>query len=539
MRPPFTLAALLTALLCVLCLFGCARSPASTDIASTASSTTALPSGGTTAPSEPTPVVLPAAGTKINVRYELSNPTGATLSGKTEQSVLFGVTRTSNVTVEVKEGYRFAGWSDGSGELLRGGDCPTADTVYTAIIEYDTLGLPVVSLTTNTLRDVASKTKYVGGTIEITSCAERYALEKTAMEIRCRGNSSWYFAKKSYRIRLSEKQNLLGLGKDAERSWILLANHADQSLLRNHVTMEFARKLDGIAFMPASQSVDLYLNGEYRGVYLLCEQIEVDGDRVDISENPESLRTGYLIELSYYAEDPKFTVGDKSYEIKSELSASESLRAEQIAYIQTVVQRCYAAVGRGDEALIRTMIDIDSAVDTYIVEELFKNKDDGWDSFYFSYDAAIDGEVLHFGPIWDFDLTGGNTDGGGELYEGLWAGVSECMTDNPWFIGLMEQEWFRNLVKERWNELKSQIDRIPGKIIAEADAYTAAYERNFVKWPIFGQWINQQPPAILELRSYVEHYRYYADWMQKRIGWLHGVFNDPAFLQHGAAALNG
>ena len=228
---------------------------------------------------------------------------------------------------------------------------------------------------------------------------------------------------------------------------------------------------------------------------------------------------------------------DILYEIKNDLSTSPELQEKQRQYIQNIVNRCYNAVKVGNESMVRALIDVDSAVDTYIVEELFKNKDDGWDSFYLYFDAGKSGARLTLGPIWDFDLSGGNTDNGGELYEGLWAGVSECITDNFWFIELMEQEWFRLLVQERWNELKSQINQIPSSIIAEADAHTIAYARNFERWPTFGQWINQQPPQIRELNSYEEHYRYYAQWMQNRITWLSGVFNDPEFLKHGASAL--
>ncbi|MBQ7354481.1 MAG: CotH kinase family protein [Clostridia bacterium] len=526
-------------LLCALTL--CAVLAALSSCDSPADTPTSEPAAETTTATDPphTTVITaplippePPVGTKVNVRYTVSNPDGAILSGKTEQTVQYGTRGTVGVTLEVKEGYRFLGWSDGLEETSRSGDCPTADTVYTALIEYDTLGLPVVSLTTETMRDVSSKTEYIRGTIQIDGCADQYLLPKTDMEIRGRGNSSWHFAKKSYRLRLSEKQNLLGLGKDAEKSWVLLANHADQSLLRNHTTMEFARKLEGIDFMPSSTSVNLYLNGEYRGVYLLCEQIEVDSDRINISENPESLQTGYLLEMTHYAQDPKFTVSGILYEVKNDLSDNDSMREEQIAYIRTVMQRCYSAVQRGDEALVRALVDVDSVVDTYIVEELFKNKDDGWDSFYMYYDAGKANAKLTFGPIWDFDLTGGNTDNGGELHEGLWAGVSECITDNFWYIELMREEWFRTLVRDRWNELKSEIDRIPGRIIAEADAHTDAYARNFEKWPIFGHWINQQPPIIMSFTTYEQHYRHYAGWMQQRITWLNGVFNDPAYLTH-------
>lgn len=526
----------MTVLLC-LCAFlwlliACHAPSTDAPITETPESTSATPLH-TTVLTAPTLAPEPSLGTKINVRYEVSDPAGATLTGKTEQTVQYGLTKTSGVSIRVKDGYRFAGWSDGSEETARNGDCPAADTVYTALIEYDTLGLPVVSLTTETFRDVASRTDYIRGTIRIADCEEEYQLDKMAMEIRGRGNSSWNFQKKSYRLRLSEKQNLLGLGKGAAKSWVLLANHADQSLLRNHITIEFARKLKGIDFMPATRSVDLYLNGEYRGVYLLCEQIEVGKDRVNISENPESIKTGYFLEMTHYACEPLFTVGDIAYEIKNDLSTSETLRKQQQAHIQMVIQRCYTAVCRGDEAVVRSLIDVDSAVDTYIVEELFKNKDDGWDSFYFYYDAGKEYDRLHFGPIWDFDLTGGNTDNGGDLVEGLWAGASECITDNFWYIELMEQEWFRQLVRDRWNELRSEINQIPGRIIAKADAHTAAYARNFEKWPIFGHWINQQPPIIMSFTTYEEHYRYYATWMQQRITWLDNCYNNPIFLKKG------
>ena len=129
--------------------------------------------------------------------------------------------------------------------------------------------------------------------------------------------------------------------------------------------------------------------------------------------------------------------------------------------------------------------------------------------------------------------TGGNTDNGADLYEGLWAGVSEGGTDNPWFIELMKQEWFRVLVQERWNEVKSETMKIPSTIISKAKANFNSFDRNFEKWPTFGDWINQQPPAIRELKSYTEHYNYYAKWMQHRIAWLNNYYNTEDFIQKG------
>ncbi len=521
-------------LICVLLLVSCQKDggsmPAESATDPTSAVATTLTAPPTDAPKPPPSVPAPPKGTEIKVTYTVNVPCCGSISGATEQTVLYGETITTMVEATANPGYRFVGWSDGSKTMLRMGDCPRTDTVYTAIFEYAPLELPMLHITTETKRDVSSKTQYIEGTVTITNCPQDYFVDRLEMEIRGRGNSSWNMEKKSYRLRLSEKWNLLGLGKGEAKSWVLLANHADQSLLRNHITMEFARKLNGLAFMPASTAVELYLNDEYRGVYLLCEQNEVHPDRVDIAENPESLQTGYFFEMTHYAVDPQFIVNGRAYELKNDLSSSEALRGEQIEYIRKIVERCWSALQRGDETLIRSYIDVPSAVDAYIVEELFKNKDDGWDSFYFYYDASVEGEVLHFGPIWDFDLTGGNTDSGGELPHGWWAGVSECITDNQWFIKLMQFSWFRQLVQERWNELKSEIDRIPHEIIRVAEAGFGAYSRNFEKWQIFGQWINQQPPEIMALDSYTQHYEYYANWMQIRIRWLDEAINGASFV---------
>ncbi|MBO5778482.1 MAG: CotH kinase family protein [Clostridia bacterium] len=535
MRKRWTLLAL-----CVIFLMGCTSTDRvnHTTTADTEAITQTVVTTTATAelPSDPIPdsIPEPEEGTEIVVRYKVNSPLAGSLQGQVEQTVRYGQNYTTRVAAIANPGYRFVGWSDGSKNLIRASECPKTDTVYTALFEYAPMELPMVHLTTETQRDVYSKTEYVGGTITVSNCDGAYAIDSLDMEIRGRGNSSWdIMEKKSYRIRLSQKQNLLGLGKASDKSWVLLACHADHSLIRNMITMNYARGLENLAFMPASTTVDLYLNGEYRGVYLLCEQNQVDSHRVDIAEEPESVFTGYFFEMSYYAKDPAFTVGERTYEIKNDLSSSEELKAKQIAYIQAVIQRCYTAVLRGDEKTVRGMIDVPSAVDAYIVEELFKNKDDGWDSFYMHYDATVEGEKLHFGPLWDFDLSGGNTNNGGDTVDGLWAGVSECITDNQWFIALMKQEWFRALVQERWNELKPTTKQIPDVIIAEGKANFNSYSRNFEKWQIFGQIINQQPPEILALTTYTEHYQYYAKWMQNRISWLDECFNHPEFVANG------
>ncbi len=462
------------------------------------------------------------------------------------QSIKYGQTKTTTVTAKANLGYKFVKWSDGVTTATRSGESPKENCIITAIFEYDAMELPIISITTETGRDPTSKETYIGGTISISNCDDEYLLENYEMQIRGRGNYTWTsdkVQKKSWRIKLSAKQNLLGQGDGKAKDWTLIANHCDQSLIRNYITLNFARKLEGISFMSSATSVDVYVNGEYRGVYTLCEQNEVQKNRVNITENAESVKTGYLIEMTGYAEDPKFSIymesGWFNFEIKSDLSSlSSSTYNAQFSFAQSYINQCWQAVVNGNEATVRSLIDVDSVVDTYIVEELFKNLDAGWDSFYMYIDNGVEGDVLHFGPIWDFDLSGGNVneETGCDQYTGLRAGTVGC---NPWYGKLLEQTWFRKLVTERWNELKSETDKIPAAIIAEATRGFNAYSRNFEKWQIFGQQINREPAAIRELRSYTEHYQYYANWMQNRISWLDGYFNSATYSFDGKLSLSG
>ena len=112
--------------------------------------------------------------------------------------------------------------------------------------------------------------------------ADGEPLAQGALEhVKARGNSSFQFNKKSYQIKLQKGEPLLGM--DKAKRWVLIGNARDRSLLRNKVTLDLAA-LSGLACTPESESVDLYMNGEYRGTYLLCEKVEVNEGRVDIDD---------------------------------------------------------------------------------------------------------------------------------------------------------------------------------------------------------------------------------------------------------------
>lgn len=484
----------------------------------------------------------PEIGTTVSVYYGVKNVNAGRISGTKQQYIEYGITTTEQVWASAKVGFRFVQWSDGVKTPIRSGETFRADTKVYALFEEEPLELPIVNITTCTGAEVTSKEEYIDGTIALSNCDEQYAFEPMDMEIRGRGNHTWWLEKKPYRIKLSKKKNLLGQGSGPAKVWVLLADHGDQSLLRNHTALNYARKLDGLAFVSSAQSVEVYFNGEYRGVYLLCEQNQVNEQRVNIVEEPDSVQTGYLVQLSGYAEDPKFVLsmsnGDRQYEVKNDLSTDPDVFNEQMAFIEGVFQQAWDAVLTGDREQIEALIDIPSVVDSYLVEELFKNLDAGWDSFYYHYDASVAGEKLHFGPIWDFDLTGGNVneETNCDKYEGLHAGTMES---NAWFAELLKYSWYRDLVASRWDELKPETDKIPATIRSTAKAGYNAYCRNFLKWPIFGERLNREPAAIRALDTYEKHYEYYANWMENRIAWLDAYFDGPEYNFDGRLSLQG
>lgn len=473
--------------------------------------------------------------------YTVNNRSAGRISGQTKQRVTSQAYQSSKVTAIANLGYRFICWNDGSTEPVRQKDTTSSgtDAEFFAIFDYDFKELPVLHIETETGKDVESKTTYIGGHVSVYNTKSSFLRKGLEMQIRGRGNNTWTYEKKSYRMKLTEKDKLLGLGNGKHKTWVLLANMCDQSLLRNQTGLYLSRSLSGLDFAPDACSVEVYLNGEYRGVYLLAEQIQVDDDRVNVSEEVEKgVDIGYLVQMSVYS-DPNaqgyITPDGWAYEVKSDLSANASVRESQKKYIKDYLESCWAAIKSGNREEIEKRIDIRSAVDAYIAEEIMKNLDMGWDSFYFHKDV---GGKLVFGPIWDFDLTFGNGNETCQYYTDLYCAIYRQASDgntklsNYWFYGLMTCPWFRDLVSERYDECKETVfDGLDDYVLENGKAGYEAYCRNFDKWKIFGQRMNRETELITSLKTYKEHYTYLAEWIRNRVDWLGECYESEDFIQ--------
>lgn len=170
---------------------------------------------------------------------------------------------------------------------------------------YQITNLPTVVINTKGAQEITSKEEELSSVVYIVSEEGKKLLATEKTGVRGRGNASWNFPKKPYRLKFDEKQQLLDAPAKAKK-WTLINNYGDKTLMRNILAFELSRRF-GLAYTPYCHPVDVVLNGEYRGCYQLCDQIEVNKNRVNITEmEPEDvalpeLSGGYLIEVDAYA----------------------------------------------------------------------------------------------------------------------------------------------------------------------------------------------------------------------------------------------
>lgn len=218
-----------------------------------------------------------------------------------------------------------------------------------------------------------------------------------------RGNVTWKLAeKKSYSMTLTRETDLLEMG--AAKKWILLSDIFDPSHLRNKLVYDFASEM-GLAFSPESRWVDLYLNGDYAGLYLLTERNEVHPQRVNLSGEDSFLVSA---ELASRLDSQNYDYITTPSGIALRIHHS-SLFTEELETIWASAEGAILASDGVDSASGKhwtERIDLDSWAKKYLMEELFGNVDSTISQFYY-YDAASGGGKIFAGPVWDYDSSMG------------------------------------------------------------------------------------------------------------------------------------
>ena len=401
----------------------------------------------------------------------------------------------------------------------------TANAVTDEEIVADQLSMPIVSI--DTLGNgVNSKDNYTDAKVNIYEENGNIDTDNSDISIRLRGNITLRVDKKSYKFKFPKKANPLELGDGAAKSWNLVANYFDTSLMRNMAAYHLGDILNGMPYSANSRSVEVYVDGKYQGVYLLTEAVNVAKSRINITENPDLVEdNGYLVEMSFYDCDNPFFIEHQQYDVKSDLSEDESISKQQVEYISGYMDDALKALKSNDKEQAAQYIDIPSLVDNYIANEICKNVDSGWDSYYISKDA---GGKLTFNPMWDYDLALGNFIDvkGYDSAAGLGVyNVSNCNANsNQWMCYAIQNDWFREAVTVRWKEIYEDVKTLPEFVTSEAEKNAASYERNFTRWNSLGKKVFSEPDEIAELSTHKAHAEYLANWLDERITWLNTYF---------------
>lgn len=340
------------------------------------------------------------------------------------------------------------------------------------------LGRPVIIIQTPDSVEIESKDIWMeGATFEIYNTDGSKDCDGS-LAIKGRGNSTWLLPKKPYALKLDKKNNILGFPN--HKRFCLLAEYNDIGWLRNDLVFSFSRELSNLEWTPRSEEVNLIFNGEYRGLYLLTEQIKIDKNRVNVGDN------GFIIEIDYRAkeeseEDPLFYVDH----ISSALVVKDYDETESsLEYIQNYIKKVDAVLF-SDKYLdvkdgYKTLIDIDSFVEWYLIAEITKNSD--YCFFSSCYMNLGRDYKLKMGPLWDFDRSlGWYTSEEGDLEciqpEGFY--IKEYV---DWYIRMFSDPDFVSAVKKRFNYYYSSKNQICDILDSIVDRTSSSYTLDFDLW---------------------------------------------------------
>lgn len=404
-----------------------------------------------------------------------------------------------------------------------GGDGTNASTSQNATTGEVAQALPLLRLSTTSGADVTSKEVYLPGSYSLRD-EHGQELLSGSTEIRGRGNFTWTLPKKPYHIKLATSTSLLGM--PANRHWVLLANYVDKTLLRNDVAFQLSRWV-GMEYTPRSRFVDVEMNGVYQGVYQLTEHVRIAPDRVNIPElnvgDLAPLNTGgYLIEVDNTRGEAFCIDSQRSGMIFCLKSPEKLLQAgweDKRAYIETYIAQTEDAIFSQYFADPVTgyaaYLDVDSAINYYLINELLKNVDGDLRRSTFLYKKR-DGK-LTFGPVWDFDIAIGNAEGPG-ANPNDWR-----IRSAPWFERMFQDPIFEARVKAKWAQLRAngRLADIFTYIDRQALFLSRVQIRNFQTWDILSTnvWPSPVTPG-----TYSGEITYMKNWLSDRIAWMDTEF---------------
>lgn len=352
--------------------------------------------------------------------------------------------------------------------------------------------LPTVVINTEGGKEITSKTDYVNANVYIISEGGTKLLSTALTGVRGRGNASWDFPKKPYRIKFAEKQNPLG-APATDKSWTLINNYGDKTLMRNILAFEVSRRV-GMVYTPFCAPVDLVLNGEYEGCYQLCDQVEVGENRVPAKD-------GYFIEIdAYAAKEQVYFYSSRGIPVTVKYPKDDKITAAQKTYIQNFFGQMETAVFSSNYKDVtsgyRKYLHLDSFLRNFIVGEFCGNTDTYW-SVNMYKDAGSG--PFYTGPVWDYDLSFENDNRTypiNNLSDFIYASAGSVADDDVRSMVtriVKNDAGARARLVELWDEARPKLLDLNDFVDETAALLEESQQLNFKRWPILNQYVHQNP----------------------------------------------
>ncbi|SEB47079.1 Calx-beta domain-containing protein [Nocardioides exalbidus] len=356
---------------------------------------------------------------------------------------------------------------------------------------------PPTQLVIDTAGAPISREDYVPGSVTLDGITH-------VTEVRGRGNSTWGWAKKPYKLKLEDDAALVGDVPHDE--WVLLAGYGDRSALRTAAAFAIAAQTR-LAWTPKLRFVDVVLNGQPQGLYLLTEQVEEGTGRVDLPKD------GFLLEVNrrYLRDDePGFRTRrgtPVAFKDPDEVTKRQrrSVHRAVSRFENVLWSPSFADRRRG----YARYINVSRLIDWYLVEELFANQDSNFQSSVnFSWSP---GQRFVMGPVWDFDLSAGTK----------WKTTSSptgwyTRTGTHWVSRMLQDPAFARRVKNRWYELRPAVDLVLSQLRTASATLGASADADWQQWHADGsdlEWTRRAQSRAGEVD-------FLASWLGTRAQWL-------------------
>ena len=403
-------------------------------------------------------------------------------------------------------------------------------------------GLPLVIINTVDAEEPYDKEHDIPSYVRIIDTDYTYVMDTATS--RLRGNASTQFPKKPYRIKFESKQQPLDAPAKAKK-WTLINNYGDKTLMRNLLAFHISQQMQ-MPYTPYGRAVDVMLNGEYKGCYQLCDQIEVNKNRVNIDEMEDTdisginLTGGYLWEIDAYAyEEKSWFNSNHNIPVTIKSPDEDDITQEQTNYLvqffNAMEADVYGSHFTDPQNGWRRLLDAETFLKHFLIGELSGNTDTYWSVYQYKKRGE---DKIYTGPVWDFDIAFDNDyrtyplNNRSEFVCLSGGSVAGDMGNFVRRIIINDSQTIPQL-RELWGAARQQITE--EKLCAWIDSLAAEMDQsqrlNFMRWNILNRQEHMNPVARGSYEAEVNYLKEYItrriEWMDKRLGYVHAPTSLP------------